>query len=901
MNPIPGGRIGAYEVGELLGAGGMGQVYRARDMRLGRDVALKVLPDVVAADPERRARLEREARMLASLNHPNIATLYGVEESPDGVALVMELVDGDTLADRLALRRDTAGLPVHEALAIARQIAEALEFAHAQGIVHRDLKPANVKVRVDGNVKVLDFGLAKAFVPPSENGVTVTAMSVDAHAVVGTPAYMSPEQARGEVAGPQADIWSFGVVLYELLTGVSPFARPTTAETLANVLDAQPDYSCLPAGLPPMAGHLIRRCVEKVPKRRWQHMGDVRIEIEGMQDTFADEAATSRADLDAKPAMPSGRFRTLVPSRSFTAMALVAVAVIGLAAALYSRRGSAAPLLEARIDLPGGPTSSLSPDFALSPDALNVVIVAADPSGKRMLWIRPLDSLTARPLEGTEGGEAPFWSPDSQFVAFVANGRLRRVSAFGGPVSPVADAAYPTPGAWNRDNVILFTPRAGSPLARVRASGGNPSPLTVLTASAGEATHAYPFFLPDGQRFLYTAWSATGAPLGVYAASLQSPTGTLLLKDVANAQYADGALVYVEETALVVRGFDASRARLTGEDAVPIAAQVSLGRLSLTKAGARAGAFSVSNVGALVYQPTPAPLSRLVWLDRHGNETGELGQPAAYGDVFLSRDGQQAATSIATGDGTRDVWTFDGRGVASPLTSSAGNEFGGVFAPDGQRIAFGSDRRGRVNLYEKSATGTGDETVLREDAVDKHVLDWSVDFLIYITVSGPGIAADLWTVPLAGDRTPQPFLSTPFQEGFAAKASWNGRWIAYPSNKSGRFEVYVAPHPARPEREKRVSLSGGETPRWAADGRELYYFERVSGRIMVVPIGYTDGDIEIGDARPLFKARGMAPWAAWYDVTGDGQRFLVNTPLDEGVRSHLTFIQNWRAKLERTE
>ncbi len=895
MSLSPGGRIGPYQVVEPIGAGGMGQVYRARDTRLGRDVALKVLPEAVAADPERRARLEREARVLASLNHPNIATLYGIEESPEGCALVMELVDGVTLADRLALRAcETFGLPVEQALTIARQIAEALEVAHAQGIVHRDLKPANVTVRNDGTVKVLDFGLAKAFTATSDSGVTVTAMSADTHAVAGTPAYMSPEQARGEGIGPQSDIWSFGVVLYELLTGASPFARPTTAETLASVLESRPNYALLPPGLPVMARHVIRRCLENDPKRRWQHIGDVRIGIDAVLST-----TTEKAD---SPIAVRARSRALGPWMAMTVIAVVATA--GLIALLNGGRTSDAPLFEGRIDLPGSASNSFAPDFAIAPDAQNIVIVAADPSGRQMLWIRRRDSLAMRQLEGTEGAEAPFWSHDSQSVAFVANGRLRRIRVAGGPPSPVADAAYPVPGTWSRDNVILFTPGPDAPLARVSASGGIPSPVTVLNATAGEATHAYPFFLPDGRRFLYAAWSATGAALGVHAGSLDSANSTLLLSGIPSAQYADGALFYVQETALVVRGFDSVRATFTTNETVPIAAQVSLGRLSLTNAGARAPAFSVSSAGMLVYQRAPASLSRLVWLDSRGREIEVLGQAAEYSDVFLSPDDQYAASSIATGDGTRDIWRFDTKGRTSrPIASGPGNQGGGVFSPDGRnRVAFSSDREGRVDLYETSVSGSGRETLLLKDDAVKHVLDWSADFLLYLTVSGPNLAVDLWTLPLSGDdRRPRPFLKTPAQEGIGAQASPDGKWVAYQSNKSGHFEVYVSPYPADPERERQVSTSGGSTARWGPGGRELYYYEPAGGQLLVVPLTYGGNDVRVGDSSVLFKVRRPEALGAWYDVTGDGQRFLVNVPLEGESGSHLRFIQNWRAKAERAK
>ena len=519
-----------------------------------------------------------------------------------------------------------------------------------------------------------------------------------------------------------------------------------------------------------------------------------------------------------------------------------------------------------------------------------------------MLWIRPLDGPTAQPLAGTEDAEAPFWSADSRTVAFVADGRLKRIDAAGGPVVTVAESVFNTPGAWNRDDVILFTGRQPSGLLRVPAAGGTPVAATGLATAGDESIHAHPFFLPDGRHFLYGSWSSTAAPLGVRIGSLDSAEGAALLEGVANAQYARGALLFVRGSTLMEQAFDANRRAIIG-DPVAVANQLSIGRLSSTDAFSRAGAFSVSETGVLVYQTAPTPVSRLVWFDRQGREVGAVGDTADYGDLLLSPDGQRVSVSIdVPGGGNRDIWVFDAvRGVGSRATFDSGNELEGVWSPDGSRLVYNSNRAGRLNLYEKAASGAGQDALVLESAVNKYVQSWSPDgkSLLFVTPPGPNSSFDLWTLPLTGERTPRPFLQTPFNEGRAAMFAPDGRWISYQSDESGQLEVYVTPFPADPARKQRISTAGGTTGRWAGNGREILYYEPGTSRFQSVTLTYRGDGVEVGAAKPLFKVRPNLDWGLWYDVTRDGQRFLVNTLPDHGTPTPLTLVVNWRARQKR--
>ena len=602
-----GTKLGPYEILSALGAGGMGEVYRARDTKLNRDVAIKVLPDLFANDPDRLARFKREAQVLASLNHPHIAAIYGLEDADGMRALVLELVEGPTLADRIA----QGPIPLDEALPIARQIADALEAAHEQGIIHRDLKPANVKVTPEGKVKVLDFGLAKALgtgtaeaAPYAGDGANVgrpfrgadaansptltTPAATLAGVILGTAAYMSPEQARGKPVDRRADIWAFGCVLFEMLAGRQAFdTGETVSDAIAAILTREPDVTALPASTPAHIRTLLRRCLQKDPQKRLPHIGIARLEIdEGPADTTA----------LLQPAVAPRKGLLSSAGLAWSVAAVLLLAATALAATMYVRRApDDSHVYRTTILLPAHLMGSPATRLALSPDGRRLAFVAPDPTGRPMLWVRPLDGLTAQPLPGTESGQAPFWSPNGRFIAFFAGGKLKKIDASGGPALTLCDATSATPGTWNRDDVILFTPTPGSPISRVAAAGGTPSPVTLIDTKAGEGRHAFPYFLPDGRHFLYLALNGGNAPLGVYAGLLDSTDRKRLLDGGANAMYAQGFLVFLREATLMAQAFDAARLELTGDPA-PLAESVQIGNPT------RTGTFAVSEAGVLVYQ-----------------------------------------------------------------------------------------------------------------------------------------------------------------------------------------------------------------------------------------------------------------------------------------------------------
>jgi len=904
MNVAPGGRIGAYEVVEPLGAGGMGEVYRARDTRLGRDVALKVLPDAVAADPERRGRLEREARLLASLNHPNIATLFGIEESPAGCALVMELVDGDTLADRLALATGSGpGLPLEETLTIARQIAEALEAAHARGIVHRDLKPANIKVRTDGTVKVLDFGLAKALTSASDSGATVTAMPVDAHAVVGTPAYMSPEQARGEGVDQQTDIWSFGVVLNELLTGTSPFARPTTAETLAGVLTVQPDFARLPATTPPSIHRLLRRCLEKDKKRRWQHIGDVRIEIEEALDAPSPEARPENA---ASRRPVGGRGLRWIAGAG-------AVAIVALVAATLLTQPPAEPVQPARLSIvppdngmfltPLISGSAVPVGGAISPDGRTVAFTATDSTGKIMLWIRALDSTEPTLLPGTENAALPFWSTDGKSLAFFGPGTLKRVDLADGAVRVVCRlGGRGVGGSWNRDGVIILAAGLQASLVRVDAEGGSPRPLTTLGET--QLSHRFPHFLPDGRHYLYYVDDPIGGS-GIFVGALEDTASRRLLAADSAAVYAtSGHVLFVRQRTLFAQPFDLETRQVSGQP-------VSLAT-SVPVEGA-APAFSVSDTGVMTYTGGGAEEQQFAWFDRNGRLLGTVGPPGNYRGVDLSPDGQRVAVHRHDGTGG-DIYIFEPRGSTTRVTHDATRDNSSpVFSPDGGRIAFGSLRNGKWGVYQKRSDATEGDELLLESEDPKIPAAWGGTSIVYWLLSPGGnsrllpLTLDFRAARVAARDSAVPLTSGP-SYGSHAQVSRDGKWIAYVSGSP--LEVHVRPFPAG-EGVWTISTAGGVTPRWGPDGKELFYVTSYdNGTLMSVPVRAAGASFVAGTPTELFRVGMVTPPHSTrinvyhtYAVAPGSQRFLIPRPISslrgDATPALITVLVNWTALLHR--
>jgi serine/threonine protein kinase len=714
MTLSPGSRLGSYDIVAPLGAGGMGEVYRATDPNLGRQVAIKVLPEDVAADADRLARFQREAKTLASLNHPNIAQIYGLEKGDlsgagqVGIrALVMELVEGPTLADRI-----TQGpVPLDDALPIAGQIADALEAAHEQGIIHRDLKPANIKLRPDGVVKVLDFGLAKTVEPTGALSAGVTqsptitspALMTGAGVLLGTAAYMSPEQTKGRAADRRSDIWAFGCVLYEMLSGARPFEGEDINETIAAIRRASPDWTRLPADTPLSIRRLLRRCLEKDRRERLPDIGAARLDIKEAQ-----------ANVDVDPAAPvaaaSPSHRRLA-TLGWALASVMTVVALGLAGTMY--RWPATPdtrvyrsSIVPHANLSGDPASRL----AISPDGRRLAFLAPGGGNYTMVWVRALDGATAQSLAGTEGATHPFWSPDSRFIAFTAGGKLKKIEAAGGPALTICDSESFGRGTWNRDDIILFSPRRLGPIHRVHAGGGTPEPVMPLDANAGETAHRHPYFLPDGRHFLFTAYQAI-VPAGLFVTSMDDTRRTRLMDGGSNAAYAQGFLLFLRDGTLLAQPFDAGTLTLTA-DARPVAEGV-------VTQPERAGTFSVSETGALVYQTSGVGDRQLAWTNRQGTVTGTVdSRRAGYQTVELSPDGTRAAASVIadTGD-AEDIWVIDlTRSVPMRLTTDPASDRFPIWSPDGSHIVFQSNRRnGIFDLYQRPASGAGADEVLWAD------------------------------------------------------------------------------------------------------------------------------------------------------------------------------------------
>ncbi len=885
-----GKTVGPYRIVARLGKGGMGDVYRAHDPRLARDVAIKSLPEALAAEPDRVARFEREAQLIASLDHPHIGAIYGIEQVGEARFLVLELVEGGTLADRLV----SGGIPLGRALSIARQIADAFEAAHAKGIVHRDLKPANIGLTADDVVKVLDFGIARTTraVDTDQTSAPTAASVTRAGSVIGTAAYMSPEQARGLPVDRRADIWAFGVVLFEMLAGRRPFEGPTTSDVIARVLEYEPDWDGLPAATPPRIRLLLRRCLAKDLRKRLHDMGDALLEID-------EELSHPGSDHDGV-AVP-GRLR----SRERVVWAAAALGLAAMLAFAVTRIGPADPpataaRTTASIVLPqslrlSGPSAGR---FALSPDGTQMAIVATEGTGPARLYIRRLDSQSAQPLAGTEDASFPFWSPDSRFVAFLAQNELRRIAVTGGDVATLASAELGATGSWSRDDVILFTPRGNSPLYRVSATSGTAVQATTLVEADGDVQHSFPSFLPDGRHFLFfVVGSRAGqiVPRGVYLGSLDGTTpNRLLIEDASNALYGNGHIVFLRGGVLFAQAFDAARLEVLGE-ATPLVAEI---RDTDRSASEVTGAFTVSQTGVLAYQTASRVETQLTWYDRQGNTLGTIGEPGDYTDVALSPDGSRVATSVMNpADATHDVWTFDvARGLGERLTFGPGDDFGPNWSPDGGRMFFSSLRDGNVHLFEKPSSGSMAETLLYEDDLGKFNPRPSSDGAHLIYVAGGGIIrrSDIWLL----DRSPagvvaRPFIETPFVES-QPQFSPDARWVAFMSDKAGSREVYVLSFPDG-EHETRVSSAGGSLPRWRRDGREIFYVS-ANGMLTTVPVVVSGDRLTTGTPRALFPVRSRAARldAYSYDVAPSGDQILVNRFVEEVVPP-VSLVINWPA------
>ena len=882
----PGTQFGPYRIEASLGAGGMGEVFRARDTRLERDVAIKVLPASFALDPDRLQRFEREARLLAAFNHPTIGAIYGVEQINGIHGLILELVEGPTLAQRLS----AAPLQVNEALRIARQIADALEAAHEKGIIHRDLKPANIKVSATGAVKVLDFGLGKSFaLEPGGVDQSQLPTATQAGMILGTPAYMSPEQARGRLLDKRSDIWSFGCVLYAMLAGRIPFAGDTVSDSIAAVLERQPDWEALPESTTAGIRRLLRLCLEKDPNRRLHDIADARIEI--------DEALAEPAS-KVSPASPASRSAS--PRLLFRMGATLTLAVIVLSILVLRRQPADVRALRLSVVPPAGTTFTArdltaAPQFALSPDGSRIAFVATPRGQPPRLWVQELESGAAQPLQGTENASGPFWAPDSRRLAFFAHGKLKKVSLGGGLPQDLADVAIDvSTGAWNTGGTILLPDARGDGLFRISENGGPLKMATELDLARGETSHRWPQFLPGGRRFIFYVRSSTPENGGVYLGTLDSNTKTQVLRSGTNAVYADpGRLVFEQSGNLMVQDFDAETGALSGQPSA-------LGdKVSALEAPSYLP-LSIGKDGTMAYWNGQAPSTELQWFDRSGRPLGRLGTAERYQSPALSPDGKRLLVTERVTPNRHEIWSIDvSSGIASRLTFSPGRTRFAIWSPDGRDIVYSTFEEGSFRLVKKAASGAGRESVIFKPASFGTTMpeDWSRDgrWLIYNVTSKTGW--DIWALDVAADSKVRPILEIPANQ-LQARLSPDGRWLAYASDESGSFEVYVQAFLSQGR--WLVSTDGGSQPLWRGDGRELYYIAS-DGRLIAVPIG-GGPTFEAGSRRPLFQTRVgamLAPFRTNYAVFSDGQRFLINNVSPQMAQDAITIAINWQAGLKR--
>jgi serine/threonine protein kinase len=862
-----GSQLGSHEITALLGKGGMGEVYRARDTKLKREVAIKILPEEWAQDPERLRRFQREAEVLASLTHPNIAVIHGVEER----ALVMELVEGES---------PKGPMPIDDALKIALQIAEALEYAHERGIVHRDLKPANIKVTADGVVKLLDFGLAKAFTGQPDhasrdaaNSPTLTLGATVAGTILGTASYMAPEQAKDKRVDKRADIWAWGVVLYELITGEQLFHGEDVADTLAQVLTKEPDLDRVPANV----RKLLRRCLERDPRQRLRDIGEARFLLDD------DERLNQ-----VLPKASSARGMAL---RHWLAAGLFAL----IAAVISFLHFREPPVLERTLRYTiTTPENTTLHSFALSPDG-RYVAMAALVNGKRQLFLRPLDAFQAQPMPTTDDARYPFWSPDSRYIGFFAQGKLRKIAAAGGPSQPLCDVEDGRGGSWNSDDVIVFSPNGGpeSVIQRVSASGGVPADVTRV-----RTRHLFPVFLPGGRHFLYETAGITERS-GIYVASLDGKEDQRILADPSGVVFAPAApgsrtgyILFLREKILMAQPFDSTTLQPSG-DVFPVAEGMELAQNNFAP-------VTASENGVLLYWTGGsggAGSQPLVWYDR----TGKVVVPVEFKNGQMPAISSDARMVAFSGQG--NIWVRDLRGTDRRLTSdsSFANNVTPFWSPHGDQIVFSADRAGHLrDLYKKAGDGAGREELLLATPYPKYVNQWSSDgrFILY-TENAPQTRTDLWVLPVgtAGGK-PWRFLPTE-SRAIHGQLSPDNRWMAYTSDISGEREVYVRTFPAA-DNEVRISTAGGEQPRWRADGTELFYVA-LDGKINAVTVKTSLGpkpSFEPATPVPLFDLRlaGVNLFYFNYDVTADGKRFLASAYVTSDTFSSrpLNVMVNWK-------
>ncbi len=880
MTLSAGTRLGPYEIVAPIGAGGMGEVYRAKDSRLDRQVAIKVLSSHLSANEEIRQRFEREAKTISQFSHPHICALYDVGRENETDYLVMELLEGESLADRLG----KGALATEQVLRYGIEIADALDKAHRQGIVHRDLKPGNVMITKTG-VKLLDFGLAKLQAGGRALPVSgASRLATEAHVsapltergtVLGTFQYMAPEQLEGGEADSRSDIFAFGAVLYEMATGQKAFQGKSQASLIGSILrDDPPSISEVAPMTPPALNRVVRTCLAKDPEDRFQTAHDVKLQLQWIAE------GGSQAGL---PAPVVARRK----NREKLAWAVAAAALLAAAALAYGfirRAPGPARVIRFEVSTPEEITSFGTP--RVSPDGRFVALNATDSSGKTRIWVRPLSALAAQPLAGTEGTGRVFWSPDSRFLGFFADGKLKKVEVSGGPPQKICDAPRGADGTWSPEGVILFDGRSTDPIYRVSAAGGTPVEEVKADSARKESAVGWPEFLPDGRRYIYMAMGEKPEDSAYRIAALDSKESTKLAPAQSMITYAPpGFLLFVRDRTLVAQPFDPKALKTTGEP-VPVAEQIGIDAVGSAR-------FSVSREGTLAYR-TGESGARLIWVDRSGRELETIGGPGPYADPALSPRGDRLAFSLDESGGTTDIWVRDlARGVNSRFTFGALDEFAPVWSPDGRTLVFTSG----TDLLEKPAGGAGAEKPLLKSEELEIATDWSRDGR-YIAFQRRGRETrwDVWVLPTFGDRKPIPFVATPFQELYPA-FSPDGRFLAYQSTESGRPEIYVQSFPG-PGGKWQISTSGGTEPRWRADGRELYY-RAADEKLMAVEV--RAGEVlEASVPRPLFIGRFLPDTLGYhYLPTAGAERFLFVTPLGRESLTPTTVVVNWFAGLGR--
>jgi len=854
-----GDKLGAFEILSPLGAGGMGEVWKARDTRLGRSVAIKVLPEYIAQREELRARFEREAHTVASLNHPHICALYDIGDQGGTRYMVMELLEGETLASRI----ERGAIPLEQAVAFAIHIADALDRAHRAGVTHRDVKPGNIMLTRDG-AKVVDFGLARPAGKPGPSEETLTQALTSEGTVLGTPQYMAPEQFEGKEADARADIWAFGAVLYEMVTGRKAFQGKSYTSLVGAILGGEPAPMAVKPFTPAWLERLVRRCLQKDPDDRFQAMRDIVLDLRTPAEESAGSAKVSRWPWIA-------------------AFSVATLAFLGVTAMYFRATPPEQPVL----------TTSILPldkarfnEIAISPDG-KLLAFAATTEGKRQLWVRPLDANAAHALDGTEQAQYPFWSPDSRWIGFFADRKLKKVQAAGGTAQTLCNAIAGNGGTWNPEGVIVYG-ALGMGLWRVPAQGG--APVQLVTGEFGRG----PVILPGGRRYLYYSPAGKEGPPGIYIGELDSEHTRRLVADSSRPGYAEGPagegyLLFVREGTLMAQRFDPGRTSLSG-DAFPVAEGIGRG------ASPTAFLFSVSGKGMLVYSSGFGERAQLEWRDRNGKRIETLKEAGRPISPSLSPDEKQVAFTMVAGPGSVNniCWVRDlARGASRKFTFS--NAYFPVWSPDGGRIVFSSSREGTYDLYIKSSAGAEPEELLLKTGNRKFATDWAANgrLLLYNEID-PKTKSDLWVLPMEGERKPAPFLRTEFNEGNGTFAP-NGKWFAYNSDESGRSEVWVQPYPATGAKWQ-ISRDGGLWPRWRRDGTELYWLEE-DGTLMAAKVR-AEPAFEWGIPQPLFET-GIMSAATRYAVSGDGKRFLVSVPVEAEDIEPLTLVQNWLDRAKR--